>query len=146
MPGAHSPCTSAPTCFALRKGVSVVPHGHHNMVTMHMMLSGKARARHFDRVHANATHMIIRPTSDTVVEPGRVTTVSDDQDNIHWFQALTQPVFMFNVGVLRVNPLLRSGDRDYVDPLGGTSIGNGLVRAPRLERATAYAKYGQDTA
>ena len=129
--------------FALGKDVAVVPHGHHNMVTMHMMLSGKAHARHFDRVHESSTHMVIRPTSDAVIEPGQVTTISDDHDNIHWFQALTQPVFMFNVGVYRVNPSLPSGDRDYVDPLGGAAMGNGLIRAARMDRKAAYAKYGR---
>jgi hypothetical protein len=128
--------------FALKKDVSVVPHGHHNMVTMHMMLAGKAHARHFDRVHDSATHLVIRPTSDSIIEPGQVTTISDDRDNIHWFRALTQPVFMFNIGVYRVNGKLPSGDRDYVDPLGGSHLGNGLIRAPRLDRDAAYAKYG----
>jgi len=132
--------------FALGKDVAVVPHGHHNMVTLHMMLSGRAHARHFDRVHENSTHMIIRPTSDTVIEPGQVTTISDDHDNIHWFQALTQPVFMFNVGVSRVNPSLPSGDRDYVDPIGGAPVGDGLIRAARMDRKAAYAKYGRVTA
>lgn len=129
--------------FALRKDVSVVPHGHHNMVTMHMMLSGKAHARHFDRVHESAGHMVIRPTSDSIIGPGEVTTISDERDNIHWFRALTQPVFMFNIGVYRVDKALPSGDRDYVDPLGGVQLGNGLIRAARMDRRAAYAKYGR---
>lgn len=128
--------------FALKKGVSVVPHGHHNMVTMHMMLAGKAQALHYDRVHDSATHMLIRPASDAVIGPGELTSVSDERDNIHWFQALSQPVFMFNIGVVRVNAAIPSGDRDYVDPLGGTAVGNGLIRAARLDRAAAYARYG----
>jgi len=128
--------------FAMRKDASVVPHGHHNMVTMHMMLSGRAHARHFDRLHDSVSHLIIRPSSDSIIGPGQVTTISDDRDNIHWFRALTQPVFMFNIGVYRVDAKLRSGDRDYVDPLGGSPLGNGLIRAPRLDRESAYAKYG----
>jgi hypothetical protein len=129
--------------FALKKDVAVVPHGHHNMVTMHMMLAGRAHARHFDRVHDSATHLVIRPTSDAVIEPGHVSSISDDQDNIHWFQALTQPVFMFNIGVYRVDPSRPSGDRDYVDPLRGEKLGGGLLRAARLDRQAAYAAYGR---
>lgn len=98
-----------------------------------MMLSGKAHARHFDRVHESAGHMVIRPTSDSIIGPGEVTTISDERDNIHWFRALTQPVFMFNIGVYR----------DYVDPLGGVQLGNGLIRAARMDRRAAYAKYGR---
>ncbi|HSH91060.1 MAG TPA: hypothetical protein VK996_13830 [Ramlibacter sp.] len=128
--------------FALKKGGSVVPHGHHNMVTMHMMLKGQAHARHFDRVSDAADHLVIRPASDKVIVPGDVSSISDDRDNIHWFKALTEPVFMFNIGVHKVDASRPSGDRDYVDPLGGTALGNGLIRAPRLDKGQAYGRYG----
>ncbi|ROZ78294.1 hypothetical protein [Ramlibacter sp. WS9] len=129
--------------FALKKGVSVVPHGHHNMVTMHMMLKGSAHARHFDRVSDDAESMVIRPTADKLIAPGEVTSISDDKDNIHWFKALTEPVFMFNIGVARVDPSKPFGDRDYVDPMGGEALGGGLVRARRLAKSQAYRLYGQ---
>ena len=48
---------------------------------------------------------------------------------------------MFNIGVYRI----RSGpfgERDYVDPLGAEPVGGGVLRAARLDRAGAYAKYG----
>lgn len=141
--GRAQPLSFSAYLFALKKDVAVVPHGHHNMVTLHMMLAGRAHARHFDRVHDSASHLVIRPASDAVIVPGHVSTVSDDRDNIHWFQALTQPVFMFNIGVYRVDPDKPSGDRDYVDPLRGDRLAGGLLRAPRLDRKAAYAAYGR---
>ena len=120
-----------------------VPHGHHNMVTMHMMLSGEARARHYERVHDQPGHLLIRESSDVVARPGPVSTVSDEKDNLHWFHALSDRVLMFNIGIYRVDPERPSGDRDYVDPLAGERLAGGLIRARRLERIDAYARYGR---
>jgi hypothetical protein len=141
--GRIHPLHFRPFLFALKKDVAVVPHGHHNMATMHMVLQGRAHVRHFDRVADDATHMVIRPATDAVVEPGHVSSVSDEQHNIHWFRALTQPVFMFNIGVYQVNAGQPFGERDYVDAGNGTPVGNGLLRAARLDRQAAYARYGR---
>jgi hypothetical protein len=39
----------APFFFAIDPRHAIVPHGHHNMVSMHMILEGRARVRQFDR-------------------------------------------------------------------------------------------------
>jgi len=132
-----------PFLFTLRKDVAVVPHGHHNMATMHMVLAGQARVRHYDRLEATDTHMLIRAASDDVAKPGHVSSISDEHHNIHWFQGLTEQVFMFNIGVSEVRPGAPSGDRDYVDPANGAVASDGVMRVPRLTRAAAYAKYGR---
>lgn len=49
---------------------------------------------------------------------------------------------MFNIGVYQVDPSAPFGERDYVDPLGAMPVGDGVLRAPRLGRTEAYAKYG----
>ncbi|MCC2635540.1 MAG: hypothetical protein K0S48_3426 [Ramlibacter sp.] len=130
-----------PFLFTLRRGAAVVPHGHHNMATMHLVLGGRARVRHFDRLESTATHMLIRPASDVEGGPGVVTSISDEHENIHWFEALSDRVLMFNIGVYQVRPG-PYGERDYVDPLGGVAVGGGVLRAARLARVDAYAKYG----
>jgi hypothetical protein len=140
--GRLQPLTFRPYLFTLRKGTAVVPHGHHNMATMHMVLDGSARVRHYDKLETSATHMTIRASTDAQSNPGDVTSVSDDHQNIHWFEPLSERVFMFNIGVYNVRPG-PFGERDYVDPAGGISLGAGLIRAPRLDRESAYAKYGR---
>lgn len=132
-----------PHLFSLRRGVAVVPHGHHNMATLHMMLAGQARVRHFDRAESSATHMLIRQVSDEVVGPGHVSSVSDEFRNVHWFQGLSEQVLMFNVGVYGVKAGEPSGERDYVDVAAGTPAENGFVRAARLDAPAAYARYGR---
>jgi hypothetical protein len=140
--GRLQPLAFRPFLFTLKKGAAVVPHGHHNMATLHMVLDGRARVRHFDRLESSATHMLIRPAGVVEGGPGDVTSISDDHHNIHWFEALSGRVFMFNIGVYQVRPG-PFGERDYVDPLGGVAMGGGVLRAARLERAEAYARYGQ---
>ena len=133
----------APYFYAMKKGTAIVPHGHRNMTSMHMMLKGQAHGWQFERVSDEAQYVTIKPTNDKVLQVGAVTTVSDQRDNIHWFKALSEPVFMFNIGVFRLNPSNDFSGRDYVDPLGGEKLKDGLIRARRLEVKEAYKLYGK---
>ena len=56
--------------FALKKGRSVVPHGHDNMATAFLILDGKLRGRHYDRVEDREKEYVIRPTIDKMFGPG----------------------------------------------------------------------------
>jgi hypothetical protein len=128
--------------FALRKGRSVVPHGHNNMATAFLILKGDLRGRHYDRLGDEEGHMLIKPTVDRKFAPGECSTVSDTKDNVHWFQALTEPAFIFNLHVLDVNPNpQRPTGRVYVDPQG-EAIAGGLIRARRIDYKEANTLYG----
>ena len=128
--------------FALKKGCSVVPHGHNNMATAFLILQGDLRGRHYDRLQDEPEHMIIRPTLDREFRPGECSTVSDFKDNVHWFQALTEPAFIFNLHLLGVRPgsPLRTG-RIYVDPQG-EKLSDGSIRARVIDFKTANELYG----
>jgi hypothetical protein len=69
----------APFFYAMKKGTAIVPHGHRNMTSMHMMLKGKAHGRQFERVSDEAQYVTIKPTVDQVLDVGAVTTVSDER-------------------------------------------------------------------
>ena len=56
--------------FALKRGRSVVPHGHDNMATAFLILDGKLRGRHYDRVEDREKEYVIRPTIDKMFGPG----------------------------------------------------------------------------
>jgi hypothetical protein len=133
--GRLQPLRFRPFLFTLRGDLAVVPHGHHNMATMHLVLAGRARVRHFDRLETTDSHMLIRATSDSLAALGDVSSISDQVNNIHWFQGLSEHVFMFNIGVYQVNSTSPYGERDYVDPLGAESVGNGTLSAARMGRA-----------
>ena len=133
----------APYFYAMKKDAAIVPHGHRNMTTMHMVLSGEAHGWHYDRVRDEPKHLIIKPTSDKLLKAGDASTISDEKDNIHWFKALTEPVFMFNIGVYGLDAKKEFTGRDYIDPIRGEKLNDGLIRAKRLNAKKAYKLYGK---
>jgi hypothetical protein len=128
--------------FALKKGRSVVPHGHNNMATAFMVLKGNFHGRHYDRVADEKDHMIIKPTIDAKFGPGQTSSISDDKDNVHWFKAEDEPAFIFNIHVFGLNP--KSGNRTsrvYLDPFG-EKLKDGLIRARLIDSKEAHKKFG----
>ena len=128
--------------FALKKNRSVVPHGHNNMATAFLVLKGNLHGRHYDRVKDEKSHFLIKPTIDAKFEPGGCSTISDDKDNVHWFKAVSEQAFIFNIHVLNVRPgsKLRTG-RVYLDP-NGEKLSGGLIKARRIGYKEAHKLYG----
>ena len=142
--GSKVTLTGAAMLEGLRKGVAIVPHGHINMVSFHMVLKGDLHTRCYDRVETDARNITIKPTIDKVFGPGELATMSDDKDNVHWFKAVSETVFAFNVGVYEVNPSVKWIGREYIDPERGEKLGGGLIRAPRIsDPKEAYRLYGK---
>jgi hypothetical protein len=128
--------------FAMRKGRSVIPHGHDNMATGFLVLKGTFRGRHWDRVEDHDDHYLVRPTIDRAFEVGEFSTISDHKDNVHWFTAEGDVGFLFNIHVVGYNPENpKSGGRVYVDPLG-EKVSGGLVKAPKISFGQANRMYG----
>jgi hypothetical protein len=128
--------------FAMKKGRSVVPHGHDNMATGFLVLKGNFRGRHYDRVEDHSDHYLIRPTIDRAFKPGEFSTISDHRDNIHWFTAESETGFIFNVHVIETNPenAKRPG-RVYIDPMG-EKLAGGLIKAPKISYGKVNQLYG----
>ncbi len=128
--------------FAMRKGRSVVPHGHDNMATGFLVLKGDFRGRHYDRLEDHADHYIIRPTLDRAFRPGEFSTISDHKDNVHWFTAESETGFIFNVHVVDTNPENpKKPGRVYVDPMG-EKLSGGLIKAPKISYGKVNQLYG----
>jgi len=134
--------TYLPSFVAFKKGRAVVPHGHHNMVSMHMALEGRVRARQYERRGSDGAHMIIEPTLDKTFARGELSTVSDERDNVHWFRAESEHVFMLNVAVFGLDGTKNFSGRDYIDPLGAERLGDGTLRARRIDSKEAFRLYG----
>lgn len=128
--------------FALKKGASVVPHGHNNMATAFLILKGELQGRHYDRISDEKEHLIIKPTIDRSFEAGGYSTVSDYKDNVHWFTAKSERAFIFNFHVLGLNPGGgKTTGRVYVDPKG-EKIQDGLIRARLVSYDEVLQRYG----
>ncbi len=128
--------------FALKKGRSVVPHGHNNMATAFLILKGDLAGKHYDRLKDEKTHFLIKPTIDRKFGPAEYSSITDYKDNIHWFKAITEPAFIFNIHVLNIRPgsKLPTG-RVYLDP-HGEKLKGGIIRAKRVGYKQAHELYG----
>ncbi len=128
--------------FGLKKDRSVVPHGHDNMCTGFIILRGEFQGKHYDRIEDQKDHYLIKPTIDRVFKPGEVSTVSDHKDNVHWFKALTETAFIFNVHVVGYDPNWpKNPGRVYVDP-DGEKVKGGLIVAKKMTSRDCHKKYG----
>ena len=128
--------------FAMKKGRSVVPHGHENMCTGFIVLRGEFHGRHYDRLETHADHFIIKPTIDRTFKAAEVSTISDHKDNIHWFECQSDNGFIFNVHVTGYDPTIKeSGGRLYLDP-DGEKLAGGKIKAPKITSTACHKKYG----
>jgi hypothetical protein len=128
--------------FCMKKGRSVVPHGHSNMCTGFIILGGEFEGKHYDRVEDHADHYLIRPTLNRVFKPGEFSTVSDHKDNVHWFKAISDSGFIFNIHVMGYDPTIKnSTGRLYLDPEGEKTKG-GLIVAKKMSSSECHRKYG----
>ncbi|MFT5524221.1 MAG: hypothetical protein ACI9HK_002172 [Pirellulaceae bacterium] len=125
--------------FGIKKGASVVPHGHNNMATAFLILQGNFHGRHYDRLEDTETHMVIKPTINDTFEPGGCSTISDEKDNVHWFKGNSDVGYIFNIHVMNV----KSGPtgRVYIDP-DGEKLSDGRINAKRISSQVAFNKFG----
>jgi hypothetical protein len=129
--------------FLLKQGRAIVPHGHRNMVSGHLVIRGRFQVRHYERLADESAHMIVRPTLDRESRPGMATTVSDQRDNVHWLTALSDVACTFDVIVLDLDPARPTRFSDFIDPLRAEPLGQGRLRAPRLGFDEVLRRYGK---
>lgn len=127
--------------FGMQQGRSIVPHGHHNLVSGHLVIKGDLRVRNFERVRDEDDSLVIRPTVDKVISVRDYSTQSSNRNNVHWFTALSSTAFTFDVIVQYLNPNRPCG-MDFIDPLHAEKLGDGSLRARRLQPDDARGMYG----
>lgn len=128
--------------FAMKKGRSIIPHGHDNMATGFLVINGNLRGRHYDRIEDHKDFYIVRPTIDRSFAPGESSTISDHKDNVHWFTAETDRAFVFNIHVNNTdvgNP--KNPGRVYVDP-EGEKLSDGLIKASKITYGESNRRFG----
>ncbi len=129
--------------FGLKKDRAIIPHGHSNMSSAHMVLRGGFKLRHYDKLDDEGDFMIIKPTIDKMVQTGDFSSISDDRDNIHWFVASTASAFTFDVIVLDLKG--QPYDIHNIDIHQQVRQSDGNLRVPKLDVDTALKKYGKET-
>jgi hypothetical protein len=130
--------------FGLEKNKAITPHGHRHMASAHMVISGSLHVRNYDRIADEPEHLILRPTVDERIGVGDVSTMSSDRNNIHWFTAKSDRAFTLDVVVDGLTPNAPAYRIDLVDPRGGEKLGNGDIRARRIEWEESVRLYGAE--
>ena len=131
--------------FLMQKGRAIVPHGHRNMVSGHLVMHGGVHVRHYERLADEPGYMIVKPTIDRESTPGMATTVSDEKDNVHWLTATTDIACTFDVIVVDLDPSRPTEFMDFIDPRAAEPHEGGALRAPRLQADEVFLRYGKTT-
>lgn len=127
--------------LVFKKGRANPPHAHDHLASMHFVLRGGFRTRHFDRVRDEPEHIVLRPTLDKILGSGDATSVSDQRDNVHWHVAETDGILL-DVMRAGLSASLPTTTR-FVDPIRADKLAEGLLRAPRIGSVEeALARFG----
>lgn len=127
--------------FGMKKDRAIIPHGHSNMASAHLILNGEMHLRHYEKVEQDGQNLIIKPTIDKIAKLGESSSISDEKDNVHWFIANTETAFTFDVIMLDLNN--KSYDIHNLDIYESEDLKNGTLKAPILDVETALKKYGK---
>ena len=127
----------------MKKDRAIIPHGHSNMASAHLILKGELHLRNYEKIRKEEKYLIIKPTIDKVVKIGESSSVSDEKDNVHWFIANTETAFTFDVIMLNLNQ--KKYDIHNLDIYEKQNLSDGTMRVPVLDVETALKKYGKET-
>ena len=129
--------------FEFERTSVITPHAHRGMLSAHLVARGALRVRTYDRVADEPDALVLRPAADRRLEVGEISTIGPARENVHWFVPLSARATTFDVLVDGLEPAGPRYGLQPVDPLGGTDLGDGTLRAPLLgfeESARRYAR------
>src|SRR5919204_1056971 len=121
-----------PKIFAMGKGRAIIPHGHINMVSQHLVLKGEMRGRHYERLRDEPGHLVLRPAIDKQFRAGDFSSISDQKDNVHWFVATSDRAYTLDAIVDNLDASRPFRYHiDFVDPDHASRESGGSLRVPR---------------
>ncbi|HVE82347.1 MAG TPA: hypothetical protein VND93_05855 [Myxococcales bacterium] len=133
--------------FVYRKGACTPPHAHNHLVSAHLVLKGQIRARTFNRLQDLERSILIQPTGDRTLGPGHTVSMSDDRDNVHWFEGASDVSVSFDVPVGDISPgkayrqPAEVYNQIYLDPTVAARA-DGRIEAPILKFRESVQKFG----
>lgn len=131
-----------PKLIAVDKGRAIIPHGHTNMVSCHLTLSGRFHLRQYDQLAISEKSVLVRPSVERIAEPGDVSSIGLSNDNVHWFIAKA-PSHTLDIIVTGLDPEAEKNfDILNLDMNEAIKLPDGRLEAPRLSVSEAVEKYG----
>lgn len=142
LPYQDRPVHLVPKLFAIGAGRAIIPHGHANMVSGHLLLRGGMHLRTWDQVERNAGGLVVRPRRDTIIEPGAFSSIGTGAENVHWLVALSDA---FTLDLI-VTGLDSEADERFaifnLDMNRAEHLKGDLFHAPHMPVDQALAVYG----
>ncbi|NND95764.1 MAG: hypothetical protein HKN47_00375 [Pirellulaceae bacterium] len=126
----------------VRKGHSVPPHGHSNMVSAFLCLSGQFEVRLFDRLDDRDNELVVRSSvHQRAAGAGTWSSISDYRDNVHWLTAKTDDCYLFSCKMLSVEPDLPLIGRINIDLKRCRNVGGDTYVAAKITAEQARSLY-----
>jgi hypothetical protein len=125
----------------IKKGRSVPPHGHSNMVSAFLNLSGEFHVRQYDKLADQDDALVIRATDDSVCGAGTWSSISDVRNNVHWITAKSDDCFMFTTKMIELTDDKPFHGRMNIDVLRARDLGSGRLSAHKITAAQAGELY-----
>jgi hypothetical protein len=129
--------------FGMKKDRAIIPHGHSNMASAHLILNGEMHLRHYEKIKQENENLVIKPTIDKIAKIGDSSSISEEMDNVHWFVANTETAFTFDVIMLDLNN--KPYEIHNLDIYEKEDLKDGTLRVPILDIEKALKKYGKET-
>lgn len=126
----------------VKKGGSIPPHGHENMVSAFLHLSGEIRVHHYDKVEDVEDALIVRKANEHDAIRGDYSSISDQRRNVHWLEARSEDCFLFSTKMSRLEIDRPVIPRIYVDVDRATMQSDGTMHALKISADRAVELYG----
>ncbi len=134
------------TKFAsVKKGYHIPPHGHTNMCSAFLLVSGRMHVRQYDRVgwDKGKKTLVIKKTVDAIQTRGQWTSISDYHNNCHWLKAESGDCYIFSTKLSGIQPETGKGDRLPFHYEAGNNLGSGLREVPLISGQRSAEIYNQ---
>jgi len=126
----------------VRKGFSIPPHGHSNMVSAFLCLSGEFDVRLYDRLDDRPDSLVVRQTVEAPSSgPGTWSSISDYRDNVHWLTAKSDDCFLLTTKLVNIEPDIPLNGRINIDIRSAQQLGSGTFLASKITSQQAAELY-----
>jgi hypothetical protein len=126
----------------VKKGECIPPHGHSNMASAFLVLSGEFDVKQFDKLEDRDNHLVVRKTIDLKNQKaGTWSSIGDYKNNVHWLEAKTDDCFIFSSKVVSVEKSRDLKGRMNIDLLNSKVIGSNTFVAEKISGQKAKEIY-----
>ena len=126
----------------IKKGRSIPPHGHSNMASAFLCISGEFAVRQYDKIEDSEDNMVLRQTvDDSAAGVGTWSSISDYRNNVHWLTANTDDCYLFTSKLIGLETGRPLHGRINVDVKRAESLGSDTIRAPKISFKEAAERY-----